>query len=172
MHFETTPRNRLRLLYQTEKSEIHSLCGIIHQVLPWPTAGNTCTDRTHIRDSEHLAKLPKYRISLLLTASCPLAHISHSCHHTQTWPIPSSTPPIAMWFSPFPSFLWLFMVVCFEFFSLWFSWHIYSTLESRRSLPSGRRKESQRKAVSSMRENSGRLPSPSSVREDKGGKER
>lgn len=132
---------------------------------------NTRTDRTHIRDSEHLAKPPKYRISLL-TASCPLAHISHSCHHTQTWPIPSSTPPIAMWFSPFPSFLWLFMVVCFEFFSLWFSWHIYSTLESRRSLPSGRRKESQRKAVSSMRENSGRLPSPSSVREDKGGKER
>ncbi len=26
---------------------------------------NTRTDRTHIRDSEHLAKLPKYRISLL-----------------------------------------------------------------------------------------------------------
>lgn len=168
--FKTYHSNSLTDIVPERK--IWNLLALWHHTSSTPMTNcraNTRTDRTHIRDRRHLAELPK----IPYISAHWLTFLIHWLP-PQTWTHSqeSQVQRHQSQRSRFPSFLWLFMVVCFEFFSLWFSWHIYSTPESRRSLPSGRRKESQRKAVSSMRENSGRLPSPSSVREDKGGRER
>lgn len=99
MHFQNVPHS-LRLLYQREKSEICLLCGIIHQVLPWPTAGRTPAQTGHILEiADTWHSFPKYHTSLL-TVSCPLAYVSHSLvPYSNLNPFPkepSSTPPIAM----------------------------------------------------------------------------
>lgn len=56
----------LRILYQREKSEICLLCGIIHQVLPWPTAGRTPAQTGRILEiADTWQSFPKYHTSLL-----------------------------------------------------------------------------------------------------------